>query len=255
MEQRPAKVVDGRHPSRRPLVHLAVLQLLAQIATARGAGEIMAVRGHVDLVAADTVVSPFFRALASELQLVLAGLCGRRGAVLAADFRHAEDGLPAFVDRRAALRSGEPEAGRGEGSFRPAVVDARDMPVYRVRGGVAVQLVANVDQMLDRCDVHIVDGGKVENDGFEGGFFGFDSGDSAATWARVIPRTILSCMSVNAIHKWRWAGEAYAEFGVLRRVGAPSLFRDGCDQVIEIVIGIRIVEAFREAIDEDAWVG
>ena len=29
MEQRPAKVVDGRHPSRRPLVHFAVLQLLA----------------------------------------------------------------------------------------------------------------------------------------------------------------------------------------------------------------------------------
>ena len=161
----------------------------------------MTVRSHVDLVAADAVVSPFFRALASELELVLAVLCGRRGAVLAADFRHAEDGLPAFVDRRVALRSGEPEAGRGEGSFRPAVVDAGDMPVYCVRGGVAVQLVANINQVLDRCDVHIVDGGEVQDDGLEGGFFVFDGEDFAAAWARVIPRAILSCMSVNPIQK------------------------------------------------------
>ena len=256
MEQRPAKAVDGGHPSRRPLVHFAVLQLLAQIAAARGAGDVMAVRNHIDLVAvADAVFSPFFRPLASELQLVIMSLRSRRGAVLAANFRHTEDGLPALIDRRIALRSGEPEAGRGEGSFGPAVVDAGDMPVYRVRGGVAVQLVADVDEVLDGCDVHVVDGGEVKDDRFEGGFVGLDGDGSAAAWARVIPGPILSGMSVDAIQKWNWAGEAYAEFGVVRRIGAPGLFKNNFDHVVEVVIGVRIVEAFREAVDENARVG
>ena len=255
MEQWPAEVVDGRHPGRGSLVRFAVLQLLAQIAAARGAGDVMAVRNHVELVAPDAVLSSFFRALASELQLVFVSLRGGRGAVLAADFRHAEDGLPALIDRRVALRSGESEAGRGQGSFRPAVVDAGDMPVYRVRGSVAVQLVADVDEVLDRCDVHVVDGGEVKDDGFERGSVGFDGENFTAAWARVIPGTILNCMSVITIQKWSRAREAYAEFGVLRGIGAPGLFENGGDHVVEVMVGIGVIEAFREAVDEDARVG
>ena len=117
----------------------------------------------------------------------------------AANLRYAEDGLPTLIDGRVAFRGGKSEAGGGEGSFGPAVVDAGDMPVYRVRGGVAVQLVADVDEMLDGCDVDIVDGGEVEDDGFEGGFIGFDGEGFAAARARVVPWAILSCGSVNAI--------------------------------------------------------
>lgn len=51
-----------------------------------------------------------------------------------------------------------------------------------------------------------------------------------------------------------WQKGAYAEFGVERRVGAASFFEDGGDHVVEVVVGIRIVEAFRKAVDEDAWV-
>lgn len=47
---------------------------------------------------------------------------------------------------------------------------------------------------------------------------------------------------------------AYAEFGVERRVGAAGFFEDGGDHVVEVVVGIRVVEAFREAVYEDAWV-
>ena len=42
-----------------------------------------------------------------------------------------------------------PETCGGKGTFGPAIVDASEMPVYVVRGGVAVKLVADVDEMLD----------------------------------------------------------------------------------------------------------
>ena len=151
-------------------------------------------RNHVHLAA----VPRFFRTLASELLFILVILCSRRGAVLAADLRYAEHGLPTLIDGRGALRGGKSEAGGSEGSFGPAIVDAGDMPVHRVRGGVAVQLVADVDEVLDGCDVDIVDGGEVEDDGFESGFIGFDGEGFATARARVVPRAILGCGSVNA---------------------------------------------------------
>ena len=205
MEQRPVQAMHERHPGRRSLaatIGFAALQLLRQITAARGAGSIVAVRDHVFLAAADAAGPGFFRALASQLLLVLAILCDRGRTMLSANFRHAEHGLPTLKGLRPGLRSGEPETGGGQGPFSPAVVDAGDMPVYDVRGGVTVELVADVDEVLDGCDVDVVDGGEVKDDGPEGGFVGFDRFGSATARARVVPWAILGCVLVNAVRVW-----------------------------------------------------
>lgn len=257
MEQRPVEPLHERHPGRGSLeatVSLAALQLLPQVAAARGAGRVMAVRDGVRLAVADAAASRFLRPLALQFLLVHVVLCGGRGAVLPTDFRHAEYGLPALKAGRVALRGGETEAGRGEGSFGPSVFDAGEMPVYRVRGGVAVELIADIDEVLDGRDIDIVDGGEVEDDGFEGRFFGLDGYRLAAAGARVVPRTVLICVLTNDEREQVWGGGAYAEFRVERGVGAARLFEESGDHVVKVVVCVGVVEAFREAVDEDAWV-
>ena len=44
---------------------------------------------------------------------------------------------------------------------------------------------------------------------------------------------------------------AYPKTGVVVRICASSLFEDGIDQVIKVVVGIGIIEAFGETVDED----
>lgn len=216
MEQRPVEPIHERHPGRRSsldaTVRLAVLQLLRQIAAARRAGSVVAMRDHVRLVAADAAPARFLRALAPELLFVLRVLGGGGGAVLSANVRHAEDGLPALEGRRASWRGREAEAGGGEGPFGPAVVDAGEVPIHRVRGGVAIELVADVDEVLDGCNIDVIDRGEVKDDGFEGGFVGFDGDGSAAARARVVPGPILNCVLVDAVGVWDMAE------GSLRRV-------------------------------------
>jgi hypothetical protein len=119
---------------------------------------------------------------------VLLVFSGGGGGGGTADLSDAEDGLPA-----AELLGGEgeiAEAGGDEGALGPAVVDAGDVPLDGGGGGVAVELVADVDEVLDGGDVDVIDGGEVEDDGFEGG-------EVAAVWfalaafrARVIPRSV-----------------------------------------------------------------
>ena len=224
MEQRPIEPVYDRHrPDRGPLstttaIRLAALQLLRQIAAASRAGGVVAVRNHVRLVAADAAAAaPGFilRALALELLFVLRVGGDGRGAVLAANVGDAEDGLPALKGRDVALPRGrEAEAGGGEGPLGPAVVDAGEVPVHRVRGGVAVQVVADGDVVLDGGDVEVVDRGEVEDEGFEGGFVGFDGDGFAAARAGVVPGAILSYVLVNAIR---------GQIGLGRRELTPSL--------------------------------
>jgi len=48
---------------------------------------------------------------------------------------------------------------------------------------------------------------------------------------------------------------AYSEVAVGVRVGSTSLFEDGGDHVVEIVVCVGVVEAFGEAVDENSWVG
>jgi hypothetical protein len=61
------------------------------------------------------------------------------------------------------------EAGGGEAALRPSVVDAGAVPVNASRGGVAIELVAHIDQVLYGRDVDVVYGGEVENDGSQDG--------------------------------------------------------------------------------------
>ena len=82
------------------------------------------------------------------------------------------------------------------------------MPIHSVRGGVAVKLVTDVDEVLDRGDVDIVDGGKVEDDGFEGGFVGFDGNGFAAAGARIVPGAILCCMSASVHESEKMIGRS-----------------------------------------------
>lgn len=255
--------MDSRHPGRGPplainrTVSFGAVQLLPDIATAACAGGFKSMRDHVSLVgsaADDAAVSQIVPTLAFEFLLVDVVFGSRGGAVNAADFRDAEDGLPAFEAGGVALRGGKAEAGGGEGSFAPAVVDAGEVPVYRIWGGVAVELVADVDEVLHGCYVDVVDGGEVKDDGFEGGFVGFDGDGLAATRTGVVPGAVLSWGLVDAMGIWDWREGAYAEFGVGGGVGAAGFFEDGGDHEVEVMVGVGVVEAFREAVDEDAWV-
>ena len=205
----------------------------------------MAVRRDVRLVAAaDAELSSVLGALAPQLLFVLMVLRDGRGAVLAANVRHTEDRLPALKGGHAILWGGEAEASRGECPFGPAVVDAGEVPVHRVWGGVAVELIADVDEVLDRCDVDVVDGREVEDDGFEGGLVRFDRDSFTAARARVVPWAILNNVLVKSTGKNGGAEGAHAEFGVGSRVGAAGFLEDGGDHVVKVVISIRIVEAF-----------
>jgi len=65
------------------------------------------------------------------------------------------------------------------------------VPFDLVRGGVAVELVADIDEVLDRGDVDVVDGGEVEDDGFEGREAGCVGRGAAAAGARVVPGSVL----------------------------------------------------------------
>ncbi len=65
------------------------------------------------------------------------------------------------------------------------------MPVYLVWACVAVELVADVDEVLDGGDVDVVDGGEVEDDGFEGRFRRVIGGGAVAAGAGVVPGAVL----------------------------------------------------------------
>ena len=112
------------------------------------------------------------------------------GAILTADLSHAENGFPAS-ETQLALRCWVPKSGGCKRAFGPAVVDAGKMPIYFVGGRIAVELVADVEEVLDGCYVDVIDGRKVEYDSFESGFVGFVWRDAATAWAWVIPGTIL----------------------------------------------------------------
>lgn len=65
------------------------------------------------------------------------------------------------------------------------------MPADGVGGGVAVELGADVDEVLDGGDVDVVDGGEVEDDGAQEGFVGREGDLFATTGPGVVPGTVL----------------------------------------------------------------
>jgi len=92
------------------------------------------------------------------------------------------------------------------------------MPVYFVGRGVAIQLITNVDEMLDACDVNIIDAAEIEDYRFQGGIIRFDRGGLTAAGAGVVPGSVLWVFSIaweemeedllRACHRsWGWCGE------------------------------------------------
>jgi len=112
-----------------------------------------------------------------SLLLIDPRLC-RRG-VLVADLAGAHDGpahaplhnlgeaehaLPPVVDAVGPGPLGrKPEAGRDQRPLGPPVLDAGQVPVHHLGGGVAVELVAHVHQLLHRRHIDIVDGAEIQD--------------------------------------------------------------------------------------------
>ena len=155
------------------------------------------------------------------------------------DLCDAEDGLPAADIRLSLEDAGVAEAGGDEGAFGPAVVDGSEVPVDDGWGGVSVKLISNVYQLLDGGDVDVIHRAKVEDDGFQSRAISLICGNCcllAFAGRRVIPRVI------------SWAV-------IMVEVGSAGGGKDVVRQLIQVVIGIWIVEAFAKAVNKDSRVG
>lgn len=128
--------------------------------------------------------------LATEFVRVVPILCRCGGAGIATDFGHAEQGLPPLNDATAGW-CWITEAGSDQSTFSPSIVDASNVPVNPVGRCVAVELIADIDQNLNGCDVDIVDRREIEDDGLERGTFGMVLLRFTTSRTRVVPWTIL----------------------------------------------------------------
>lgn len=166
--------------------------------------------------------------------LVVQNLGVFRGRRVSFDLGHAEDRLPPV---EAAVRGWgrEAEPGDCKSPLGPAVVDMREMPLHCFRSSVHVKLVANVDEVLDRCYVHVVDRGEIKDDGAKDGQVRTVRLRFALPGPRVVPWTV-------------------ARVRVGKGVGATGSLEDRLHQVIGVMVGIRVIEPFRESINEDARV-
>ena len=258
MEQGPVQPLHDGDLRSAGVVRFALTQRLVEIAfLARLVGHLVRRRRRGDGVLPGLLQIP--RAALPPPLLVLVRLRRRGGAVLSTELGHAEDGLPSVVRGGATgvLGGRVPEPGRGEGALGPAVVDAGDVPVHLFRGGVAVELVAHVDQVLDGSDVDIVDGGEVEDDGFEGGAVRLLDQWFTTAWAWVIPGAVLESEYVSYLFLGHTGStrSSYTWRGIGVGVGASGLLEDVGDHVIKVMVCVGVVEAFRETIDEYAWIG
>jgi hypothetical protein len=57
--------------------------------------------------------------------------------------------------------------------------------------GVSIELVADVDETLNRGGIDVVDRREVKNYSTENGAIVIKIGGLAAAWARIVPRTVL----------------------------------------------------------------
>lgn len=109
------------------------------------------------------------------------------------------------------------------------------MPLDALRRRVPVELIAYVDEILYRSQIHVVNRGEVDNDGLQRWSVVVYIDLLARPWARVIPWSVSrSCIAV--------------------RVRSPCLRKYHLSQVVEVVVCIRVIETFREPVNKDAWV-
>lgn len=128
--------------------------------------------------------------LATDFVHVVTVLCRRGSARVPTNFCDTEQRLPPLNDATV-WRSGIAKAGRYQSTFSPSVVDTSDMPVNPVGRCIAVELVSDIDEDLNGCNVDIVDRREIKDDGLERGTIGMVDCRFAASRTRVVPRTIL----------------------------------------------------------------
>ncbi len=51
-----------------------------------------------------------------------------------------------------------------------------------------------------------------------------------------------------------WEVGTYAGFAVGGHVCSAGFLEDGCNHVVEVVVGVRVIEAFGESIDKNSWI-
>jgi hypothetical protein len=87
--------------------------------------------------------------------LALCGLRGFGGRVIASNVCNREDWSPNVW--RIGWESLVSKSSGDESALSPAVVDGRKVPFDNIGCGPLVELVANVNEVLDRSDVNVVD--------------------------------------------------------------------------------------------------
>lgn len=168
--------------------------LLVGFALAEGPAEIRAGAGDIVVGGGDAVLFGLGRCGLDVLALLpLVSQAGCRSAVVAANLGDAEDGLPwlrwlAVLGR---VWGRVAKSCAGQGAFGPAVADVSKVPIDLVRGGVFVKLIADVDQMLHRCNIHVVDRREVKDNGLERWLVRMCDQRLPAAWSWVIPGAIL----------------------------------------------------------------
>lgn len=157
MEQRFVQPVYHSHFGGALGVRLATNQLLVKI----GVGgvntlvrDIFAFQGRL----AKPRLLSVARLLAAQFLFILTALGHFGCAGAATDFSNAEDWLPPFKAGFAVRRRRVSKTSRGQSTFGPPIVDAGEMPVNTAGSRVLVELVANIDEMLHRCNIDIVHG-------------------------------------------------------------------------------------------------
>lgn len=209
--------------------------LLAAIVRRIGALRLMLHRLGLLEVVLDVVV------LGLVLEAVLLGFAlmvhhfrvrSRRGTAF--DFGHAEYRLPP-LEPALRGRSGISKPGRCESSLGPSVVDVSEMPLDSIRRRIEVELVADIDHVLDRRHIHIVDRREIENNGSKGREMRPIGFGLALTRTGVVP--------------WSVPG-----LGVAEGVRTAGIAEDGLDKEVRVVVGIGIIEPFGESVDEDPGV-
>jgi hypothetical protein len=165
VEERAVETVDGDPPPGAAVLvrHGGLVDLVdAGAGAARAGGGASALNG-VEVVAALSLGAAGTEVDLLLIGLVLGGLGGGRGA---ANLGHTEDGLPAVVQSVGAF-GWESKAGRDERALGPAVRNAGNVPIDDIGCCVTIKLIADINQMLYRCNIHHIDGAEIEDDGFE----------------------------------------------------------------------------------------
>lgn len=182
------------------------------------------VAGRFRSVDAVIIRSPAFEILGLGVVELLAvclvsGGCCTRGA---SNLSYTENWLPSLegifaVNRRIA------KAGVREGTLGPTIIDACEMPLHALGCSVSIELVANIDQVLNRGKVDVVDGREVNDDGLQ-------------CWSMIVYIDFLAW-------PWTWVvPRAVSRPGVAVWICALRLFEDDLAQIVQIVVRVWIVK-------------